>query len=76
MKVHRHIYMVCLFQELAVSDKILSHAALREIVLLGYGTMINKYCVHKAVCPVELIKVMQPTVALIIFKSHMFLWTK
>uniref|UniRef100_A0A4W6F862 Uncharacterized protein n=1 Tax=Lates calcarifer TaxID=8187 RepID=A0A4W6F862_LATCA len=29
---------------------------LREIVLLGYGTMISKYCVEMAVCPAELIK--------------------
>uniref|UniRef100_A0A4W6FAN6 Uncharacterized protein n=1 Tax=Lates calcarifer TaxID=8187 RepID=A0A4W6FAN6_LATCA len=33
-----------------------SNPVLREIVLLGYGTMISKYCVEMAVCPAELIK--------------------
>uniref|UniRef100_A0A4W6F771 Uncharacterized protein n=1 Tax=Lates calcarifer TaxID=8187 RepID=A0A4W6F771_LATCA len=41
---------------MAVNNKILESPVLREIVLLGYGTMISKYCVEMAVCPAELIK--------------------
>uniref|UniRef100_A0A4W6F8P8 Uncharacterized protein n=1 Tax=Lates calcarifer TaxID=8187 RepID=A0A4W6F8P8_LATCA len=43
-------------EAMAVNNKILESPVLREIVLLGYGTMISKYCVEMAVCPAELIK--------------------
>uniref|UniRef100_A0A4W6FB35 Uncharacterized protein n=1 Tax=Lates calcarifer TaxID=8187 RepID=A0A4W6FB35_LATCA len=45
-----------LVKAMAVNNKILESPVLREIVLLGYGTMISKYCVEMAVCPAELIK--------------------
>ncbi|GLD50056.1 vitellogenin-like isoform X1 [Lates japonicus] len=45
-----------LVEAMAVNNKILESPVLREIVLLGYGTMISKYCVGMAVCPAELIK--------------------
>lgn len=31
---------------------------LREIILLGYGTMIGKQCSQQAACPVEFIQVL------------------
>lgn len=40
-----------------MNNKIVENPILREIVFLGYGTMISKYCVEKTVCPAELIKV-------------------
>lgn len=40
-----------------MNNKIVENPVLREIVFLGYGTMISKYCVEKTVCPAELIKV-------------------
>ncbi|XP_022593896.1 vitellogenin-like [Seriola dumerili] len=52
-----------LIETLAVNSKVLENPVLREIVLLGYGTMISKYCAEKAVCPVELIKPIQELLA-------------
>lgn len=39
------------------NHKIMENPALRQIVLLGYGTMISKYCNDRVVCPAELLKV-------------------
>ncbi|XP_067452954.1 vitellogenin-1-like [Thunnus thynnus] len=50
-------------EALAVNNKIVENPVLREIVLLGYGTMISKYCVEKAVCPAGLIKPIQDLLA-------------
>lgn len=30
---------------------------LREVVMLGYGTLVAKYCVEYPSCPAELVKV-------------------
>lgn len=51
---------VSLFQALAENNKIKENPVLREIVLLGYGTMISKHCAELTVCPSELIKVLLP----------------
>uniref|UniRef100_A0A3Q2ZK41 Uncharacterized protein n=1 Tax=Hippocampus comes TaxID=109280 RepID=A0A3Q2ZK41_HIPCM len=45
-----------LFDSLRVNPKIKTNPVLNEIVLLGYGTMVSKYCADKPVCPVELVK--------------------
>ncbi|TKS74661.1 Vitellogenin [Collichthys lucidus] len=45
-----------LVQALSVNRKIVEHPVLRQIVLLGYGTMISKYCADVAVCPAEFVK--------------------
>lgn len=50
--------IVALFQALAANIKIMENPVLREVVLLGYGTMISKHCAELAVCPAELIKVL------------------
>ncbi|XP_060933408.1 vitellogenin-1-like [Limanda limanda] len=51
--------VIKLIEGLAINPKILAQPVLREVVLLGYGTMISKYCAEKTVCPVELIKPIQ-----------------
>ncbi|CAJ1060689.1 vitellogenin-1-like [Xyrichtys novacula] len=48
-----------LVETMAISPKIVQNPILREIVFLGYGTMISKYCVDLPVCPVEYIKPIQ-----------------
>lgn len=53
--MHENLLIVVSLQALAGNSKILENPVLREIVLLGYGTMISKHCVEKAVCPAELI---------------------
>ncbi|KAM8746385.1 vitellogenin-1-like [Acanthopagrus schlegelii] len=50
-------------EALAANNKIVESPILREIVLLGYGTMISKHCVEMAVCPAELIKPIQNLLA-------------
>uniref|UniRef100_UPI0037E8BB2B vitellogenin-1-like n=1 Tax=Semicossyphus pulcher TaxID=241346 RepID=UPI0037E8BB2B len=50
-------------EALAVNSKIVESPVLREIVFLGYGTMVSKYCAEVPVCPVELIKPIQELLA-------------
>ncbi|KAM8887734.1 vitellogenin-like [Synchiropus picturatus] len=50
-------------ESLLVNNKIIENQMLREIVYLGYGTMISKHCIDKAVCPSELIKPIQEQLA-------------
>ncbi|XP_070764345.1 vitellogenin-1-like [Enoplosus armatus] len=57
-------------EALAVNSKIVESPVLREIALLGYGTMISKYCVEKAVCPAELIKPIQDLLAEAVAKDE------
>ncbi|KAM9848968.1 vitellogenin-1-like [Aulostomus maculatus] len=52
-----------LVEALALSKKIEENPLLREIVFLGYGTMISKHCVEKLTCPIELIKPIQDLLA-------------
>ncbi|XP_051550339.1 vitellogenin-like [Myxocyprinus asiaticus] len=41
---------------LAMHEKIATIPALREVVMLGYGSMIAKYCVEVPTCPAELLR--------------------
>ncbi|KAA0712315.1 Vitellogenin [Triplophysa tibetana] len=43
-------------QSLAVHEKIATIPAVREVVMLGYGSMIAKYCIAVPNCPVELLR--------------------
>uniref|UniRef100_A0A667Z737 Vitellogenin-like n=1 Tax=Myripristis murdjan TaxID=586833 RepID=A0A667Z737_9TELE len=43
-------------EALALNQRIVENPILREIVLLGYGTMVAKYCAEKVTCPAELLK--------------------
>uniref|UniRef100_UPI003AAA2895 vitellogenin-like n=1 Tax=Centroberyx gerrardi TaxID=166262 RepID=UPI003AAA2895 len=45
-----------LVEALILNHKIAESPILREIVLLGYGTMVAKHCVEKVTCPAELMK--------------------
>ena len=47
-----------LFQGLAFHHMIQQNSVLREIAMLGYGTMVFKYCAVHTNCPSELVKVM------------------
>ena len=44
-------------QSLAMNPKIKAMPALREVVMLGYGSMVAKYCAEDPTCPAELLKV-------------------
>ncbi|KAL3047366.1 hypothetical protein OYC64_021559 [Pagothenia borchgrevinki] len=59
-----------IIQEMAVNNKIVQNPILREIVLLGYGTMIAKHCVEMAVCPAELVKPIQELLAEAVAKDE------
>nr|AWI62945.1 VtgAa [Scophthalmus maximus] len=59
-----------LVEDLTVSTKIQEQPVLREIVLLGYGTMVSKYCAEKAVCPAELITPIQELLAEAVAKDE------
>ncbi|XP_049442919.1 vitellogenin-1-like isoform X2 [Epinephelus fuscoguttatus] len=59
-----------LIADLAAKNKIVENPVLREIVLLGYGTMISKYCAEMPVCPVELIRPIQDMLAEAIAKDE------
>ncbi|XP_076582010.1 vitellogenin-like isoform X2 [Chaetodon auriga] len=62
--------VIKLVEALAVNSKIVENPVLREIVLLGYGTMISKYCAEMAVCPAELIKPIQDLLAEAVAKDE------
>lgn len=38
-------------------QKILENPVLREVAMLGYGTLVAKFCAEKITCSVELVKV-------------------
>ena len=46
-----------IFQGLAMHHRIQENPVLREIVMLGYGTLVAKYCAENPTCPAELVKV-------------------
>ncbi|XP_074524846.1 vitellogenin-1-like isoform X3 [Halichoeres trimaculatus] len=52
-----------LVEALAMTQNIVQNPILREIVFLGYGTMVSKYCVDLPVCPIELIRPIQELLA-------------
>nr|XP_019936765.1 PREDICTED: vitellogenin-2-like [Paralichthys olivaceus] len=45
-----------LIEGLAMNRLIQENPVLREIVLLGYGTMVAKYCAQNPICPAELVR--------------------
>ncbi|XP_054645281.1 vitellogenin-2-like [Dunckerocampus dactyliophorus] len=45
-----------LLKDLSVEQKIRENPVLKEIVLLGYGSLVAKYCTENPTCPVDLIK--------------------
>uniref|UniRef100_A0A8D0ADU3 Vitellogenin-2-like n=1 Tax=Sander lucioperca TaxID=283035 RepID=A0A8D0ADU3_SANLU len=42
--------------DLAMNPKIQENPVLREIVMLGYGTLVAKYCAENPTCPAELVR--------------------
>ncbi|MED6284428.1 Vitellogenin-2, partial [Characodon lateralis] len=50
------IEAIKLQEGLAMTPKIKENAALREITMLGFGTMVHKYCVENPSCPSELVR--------------------
>ncbi|XP_051977952.1 vitellogenin-like [Xyrauchen texanus] len=54
---------------LAMHEKIATIPALREVVMLGYGSMIAKYCVEVPNCPAELLRPLHDTMAEAIAKN-------
>ncbi|XP_073699923.1 vitellogenin-like [Garra rufa] len=55
---------------LALHEKIATIPALREIVMLGYGSMIAKYCVEVPTCPAELLRPIHEIAAEAIAKNN------
>ncbi|XP_042372245.1 vitellogenin-2-like [Plectropomus leopardus] len=45
-----------LTEGLALNHKIQENPVLREIVMLGYGTLVAKYCAENPTCPAELLR--------------------
>ncbi|XP_034002721.1 vitellogenin-2-like [Trematomus bernacchii] len=45
-----------LAEGLAMNAKIQENPILREIAMLGYGTLVAKYCAENPTCPVELVR--------------------
>ncbi|XP_070687930.1 vitellogenin-2-like [Pempheris klunzingeri] len=45
-----------LAEGLAMNHKIRENPVLREIVMLGYGTLVAKYCAEHPTCPAELVR--------------------
>ncbi|XP_056132380.1 vitellogenin-2-like [Lampris incognitus] len=45
-----------LVEGLAFNHKVQANPILRKIVLLGYGTMVAKYCAENPTCPAELVR--------------------
>ncbi|CAL8393719.1 unnamed protein product [Boreogadus saida] len=50
-------------ESLIDNNLIVENPALRQIVMLGYGTMVAKFCSDKIVCPSELIKPIHEKIA-------------
>nr|AAK15157.1 vitellogenin B [Melanogrammus aeglefinus] len=45
-----------LIEAMISHHKIQANAVLREVAMLGFGTMVNKYCAATPLCPVDLVK--------------------
>lgn len=48
---------VSFLQGLLREERIVKNPVLRGVVMLGYGTLVSKYCVENPSCPAELMKV-------------------
>ncbi|XP_034529933.1 vitellogenin 2 [Notolabrus celidotus] len=55
---------------LVLEPKILGNPVLREIVMLGYGTLVAKYCVENPTCPAELVRPIHELVIEAVAKSE------
>ncbi|KAK9519374.1 hypothetical protein VZT92_022109 [Zoarces viviparus] len=53
---------ISLLKDLTNNQKIKAYPVLREIVMLGYGTMVAKYCAENPTCPAELVAPMHARV--------------
>lgn len=40
-----------------MNQNIQENAVLREIVMLGYGTLVAKFCAENPACPAEFVRV-------------------
>uniref|UniRef100_G3P5E5 Vitellogenin domain-containing protein n=3 Tax=Gasterosteus aculeatus TaxID=69293 RepID=G3P5E5_GASAC len=47
---------ITLIQSMFSEKKIQENPILREVVMLGYGTLVSKYCVENPACPAELVR--------------------
>lgn len=54
---HNQFFIFTTPQGLAMNHKIQENPVLREIVMLGYGTLVAKYCAENPTCPAELVRV-------------------
>lgn len=54
---HNQFFIFTTPQDLAMNPKIQENPVLREIVMLGYGTLVAKYCAENPTCPAELVRV-------------------
>nr|AIY22508.1 vitellogenin [Rhodeus uyekii] len=54
---------------LATQEKITSNPTLRKVVMLGYGSLIAKYCVAHPNCPAELLRPIHENIAEAISKN-------
>uniref|UniRef100_H3BVT1 Vitellogenin 2 n=1 Tax=Tetraodon nigroviridis TaxID=99883 RepID=H3BVT1_TETNG len=50
------IEVIKLFEGLSVHAMIRENPVLREVVMLGYGTLVAKYCAENPSCPAELVR--------------------
>lgn len=58
------IMFVALLQDLTTKNKIMQNPVLHRIVLLGYGTMVSKYCAAHKYCPPDIVMVLRPSILL------------
>ncbi|KAM6938693.1 vitellogenin-2-like [Lycodopsis pacificus] len=58
-----------LLKDLTINQKIKDNPVLREIVMLGYGTMVAKYCAENPTCPAELVAPMHDRVVQAVSKQ-------
>ena len=57
MKKPQQSFLFITPQSMISHHKIQANAVLREVVMLGFGTMVNKYCAEMPACPADLVKV-------------------
>ncbi|XP_033936659.1 vitellogenin-2-like [Pseudochaenichthys georgianus] len=55
-KVTADLESIKLAKDLAMNAKIQDNPILREIAMLGYGTLVAKYCAENPSCPAELVR--------------------
>ncbi|XP_051980425.1 vitellogenin-like isoform X2 [Xyrauchen texanus] len=61
-----------LIASLAMHEKISTIPALREVVMLGYGSMIAKHCVEVPTCPAELLRPLHDIAAEALAKNDIY----